>query len=140
VSRIRSGRKLPRVPDLPPVLSLLSLFLVVLVGLASLAFLAGTAPAAVRRGVPRSRRRPALLALLAGFVAVATLGYACSTLLAIRRCEAHDDCADAPAWVGDGLHELQKMDGGCVYRPEGCPSAGPGANRAPDGGAADGDP
>jgi hypothetical protein len=33
--------------------------------------------------------------------------------------------APAPAaWVGEGLHELQAMDGGCVYLPRGCQGKG----------------
>ncbi len=41
-------------------------------------------------------------------------------LAAIHACEAHDHCEHAPDWARNGLHDLQGMDGGCVYRPEGC--------------------
>ena len=113
-----------------PTLSFLSWFVAMTVGLVALVrivvFLIPTSVCGAIgfRDAVRSRRT-ILTAILAGAVLVASAGYLSSALYAVHQCEAHDDCAGAPAWVGDGLHELQRMDGGCVYLPQGCPSSAP---------------
>ena len=45
------------------------------------------------------------LAVLLGLV-----GFVGWNLYQVRQCEAYDRCDQAPAWVGEGLHELQRIE------------------------------
>ncbi len=124
-----------------PTLSFLSWFVAMTVGLAALVrIVVFLVPTSVRGALgfrdPVRSGRTVLAACLAGAALAASAGYLSFALYAVHQCEAHDDCASAPAWVGDGLHELQRMDGGCVYLPQGCTGAG----RIPVVGSQDGTP
>lgn len=79
----------------------------------------------VVRALAKTRKgRPLFVVVLAVLGSIALLGNAGWTTFQIHQCEAHDLCDRAPAWVGEGLHELQRMDGGCVYLSQGCGAGG----------------
>jgi len=120
---------------MPPILSLVSWMIALLFGFVCLArFAVGVTAGRMRQAIakisfldPHRVGNGFIATFFMGALAAISLSYFAFSLYAIRRCEAHDDCSLAPAWVGEGLHELQRMDGGCVYLPQGC---------VPDGGDA----